>query len=55
MNLKEDADWQQKLDLIVHQFTKHYDSLKSSSFSRRENSVSQETSMFSVSTKSNTQ
>ncbi len=39
---KKDADWQQKLDLIVHQFTKQYDSLKSSSFSRRENSVSQE-------------
>ncbi len=42
---KKDADWQQKLDLIVHQFTKQYDSLKSSSFSRRENSVSQETSI----------
>lgn len=25
---KKDADWQQKLDLIVHQFTKQYDSLK---------------------------
>lgn len=39
---KKDADWQQKLDLIVHQFTKQYDSLKSlSSVYLRETSVSQ--------------
>lgn len=39
---KKDADWQQKLDLIVHQFTKQYDSLKSLlSVSQKETSVSQ--------------